>query len=379
MPVEEPLFSASKPVDEDGSTQRVVVVTGGAGFVGQHIVQLFAQDESVDWKVVVFDLIPFDHEIDKKVSSIVGDLTRLGDVVAAFSTAHLVVHAATASPLDNKNQALMTRVNIDGTKNVVEACKQCHVRHLIYISSASVVFDGHDLLNVTEQQPFPKSFMDYYSWTKAEGEKLVLAANNKSSLITCAIRPSAVFGEGDRAFVPRLVEAGRSGKSKYLIGDGSPLWDFTYVGNISLACLQLAHALDASELVCAGQAYFVTNCEPRRFWEVSGILTSRLGYPPPSIHIPAALCFVLAFVLEVILLLLRPVYVPKKPLTFSRQRIALLTTSRTFSCDKARRDFGYRPRVSMDDAIDRTIEYFISQGLSASSDRPLPRLEQARK
>lgn len=352
----------------DGS-RPVVVVTGGAGFVGQHIVQAFLDDKAVDWQVVVFDLQRFEVEKDGKVSSRIGDLTRLGDVVSAFSEALLVVHAATANPLDNKNLRLMTRVNIEGTKNVIEACKQCHVRRLIYISSASVVFDGKDLLNVTERTPYPVRFIDFYSWTKAEAEKLVLAAS-KPSLVTCSLRPSAVIGEGDKTFVPRLIEAGRSGKSKYVIGDGSSLWDFTYVGNVSYACLKLGRALEDPNSTCAGQAYFVTNREPRRFWEVTGILTSRLGYPPPSIHIPTIFCLVIAVILEIVLFLLKPLYVPKKPPTISRQRIALLTCSRVFSCDKAKQDFGYDPPVSMDEAIDRTVSYFEAEGFSAKKDEP---------
>jgi nucleoside-diphosphate-sugar epimerase len=361
------------------------VVTGGAGFVGRHIVRALLDDHRDDirpvppqaatpgappgaqppprWRVVVLDLAPYVHdhhhhqqpsgEEPNPVHAVAGDITRLGDVVAAFAGASLVIHAATANPLDNKNVDLMWRVNVDGTKNVVEACKQCAVHRLVFVSSASVVFDGSSMLRVDETRPHPTRYIDYYSMTKAEAEKFVLAAN-KPALATCAIRPSAVFGEGDRVFLPRVAEVGRNGKSKFAIGDGTTLWDFTYAGNVAHACLAAAAKL-APDSPLAGQAYFVTNADPRPCWHVFGTIQSKLGYPPPSIFIPVWICYILATIVDCILALIKPIYAPAKPPSFSRERVRLLTCHRTFSCDKAKRDFGYVPQVSMDEALDRTI------------------------
>ena len=60
----------------------------------------------------------------------------------------------------------------------------------------------------------PLQFNDSYSETKAEGEKLVIEANGRSGLLTCCIRPSSIFGPGDKLLVPSLVSAARAGKSK---------------------------------------------------------------------------------------------------------------------------------------------------------------------
>jgi nucleoside-diphosphate-sugar epimerase len=341
----------------------LAVVTGGSGFVGRHVVRALLDDKATAWRVAVLDIRPYTHESDVaadagRVSARVGDLTVLGDVLSACTGASLVVHTATANPLDNSNQRLMQRVNVDGTRNVVEACKQCAVPRLVYLSSASIVFDGSDLVGVDETHPYPPSYIDYYSRTKAEAEKLVLAANHPPSLSTCALRPSAIFGPGDLVFIPRLAEIGAAGKSKYAIGDGTPIWDFTYVTNVSSACVKAAAALGLPDSPVAGQAYFITNCEPRPCWAFFGAIHSHLGYPPPTVHIPASLCYLIAVVIELILAVLRPVYKPKRAPSFSRQRVALMTSSRTFSCKKAKADFGYVPLVSIDDGIDRTIAHF---------------------
>lgn len=73
-----------------------------------------------------------------------------------------------------------------------------------------------------------------------EGERRVLAANgSNSTLATCAIRPSGIFGEGDATFFPTLVAKARQGKLKYYIGNGRNLVEFTYVGNVAQAHIEV--------------------------------------------------------------------------------------------------------------------------------------------
>lgn len=332
------------------------LVTGGSGFLGRHLVEKLLAHGS---EVVVFDLQKYVHEDAsqaERVTACTGTITQLGDVVSACRNVDVVYHCVSADVLDNRNEALMWSVNVEGTKNVIEACKQCRVERLVYVSSASVVFDGTHMIDVDETMPYPTKYVDFYSKTKAEAEKLVLASN-RASLRTCAIRPSAIFGERDPVLVPRLVEAARVGKTKYIIGNGKTKWEFTYVGNVADACIKAGENLGPGDSV-PGQAYFITNDETTLFWEQCGVILDGLGYPVPSVCIPYALCFAIAVLIEFIMLLLSPIYKPKKPPTFSRQRVILLTTHRKISCAKAKLDFGYQPKVSMEEGMRRTVEYF---------------------
>jgi sterol-4alpha-carboxylate 3-dehydrogenase (decarboxylating) len=86
------------------------------------------------------------------------------------------------------------KVNVDGTKAVIAAVQSHGVKKLVYTSSAGVVYNGEDLIDVDERLEYPEVPMDAYNETKAEAEKLVLAANGVNGLLTVAIRPAGIFG-----------------------------------------------------------------------------------------------------------------------------------------------------------------------------------------
>ena len=330
------------------------LVTGGAGFLGRHIVRQLV--ESSKFEVCVFDIRPL--EGFEGVSTFVGDLRKPEDVQQAVTGCEVVFHVATAAPTGTNalNLALMEGVNIKGTRNVIDACVTLGVKKLVYTSSASVVFDGRKLDMVDESHPYAAKPMDYYTETKIRGEQMVLEANGKGGLATCALRPSGIFGEGDVLFVPTVVKNARIGKMKYVIGNGENLMDFTYVGNVAQAHLEAAEALTLTSPL-AGSSYFITNEDPLPFWRMMGDVCEGLGYKRPYKHLPYLLIIILAFIFEYVI---APLIKPFKKLEtdFTVNRILLATTERTFSTKKAKKDFGYQPKVKMAEAMKRTIASF---------------------
>ena len=150
---------------------------------------------------------------------------------------------------------------------------------------------------------------------------------------------------------------------KYIIGSGKNKMDWTYVGNVAQAHVQAADALELSSPL-AGSAYFITNQDPRPFWGTIGDILDGLGYVRPSIRLPFALVYFLAFIAETVSWVLSPlVRIPVG--NFTRPRITLSVCERQVSSDKARRDFGYVPEVSMAEGIKRTIAHFRAKGLAA--------------
>ena len=147
---------------------------------------------------------------------------------------------------------------------------------------------------------------------------MVLAANGKHNVATVALRPSGIFGEDDPLFIPSLVRNAKLGKMKYIIGSGTNMMDFTYVGNVAAAhlmvsncarrcaCLQLhPRLLQASQALSsprasavAGKAYFITNDEPKLLWRFFADILSGLGYQRPSIRLPLGLVLGLAMIFE---------------------------------------------------------------------------------
>lgn len=337
-----------------GASEKVkCLVVGGAGFLGREIVRQLLEHKEYD--VAVFDVR--DAQI-QGVLMHVGDIRDRAQVLHACKGIQVVIHCATAAPTAENalNNTLMHAVNVEGTKNVIEACCACSVSKLVYTSSASVVFEGKNLHLVNENVPYAKHPMDYYTKTKILGEVAVLDANGRQGLATCALRPSGIFGEGDPIFVPTVVKQAKLGKMKYIIGSGDNLMDFTYVGNVATAHLEAANALTLTSVV-AGQAYFITNGEPVPFWTMMGDVCEGLGYERPRIKLPFALILLVAVFFEYII---RPVCRPFVELKsdFSVNRILIATTYRTFSIAKAKKDFNYEPRVSLSAALVRTLLSF---------------------
>lgn len=339
-----------------------IVITGGAGFLGRHIVEHVVEKCGDRCLVRVMDIrVPDVKDQVAGVEYVTCDLRNADDVHRVVKGASIVIHTATAAPTGANayNHQLMKSVNVDGTRHIIEACKAHHVKVLVYTSSASVVFEGKDLYLVDEDTPYASNPLDLYTETKIQGEMLVLDAQC-DTLSTCALRPSGIFGEYDQLTVPTIVAKAKAGKTKYIIGNGKNMMDWTYAGNIArahvLAALALFH--QGSHAACAGKAYFITNDEPRPFWGMMGDICEGLGYQRPRIHLPYHVIMIIACFVQYIILPMFKCFGRNIETDFTPFRIAVSATNRTFSCARAKKDLGYVPDVSIDAALQRTFQYF---------------------
>ncbi|GAA5963884.1 hypothetical protein JCM21900_003965 [Sporobolomyces salmonicolor] len=145
------------------------------------------------------------------------------------------------------------KVNVEGTRVVVEACRQAGVRKLVFTSSATVVFEGEALKDVDGRIPTvdvegEKGEPTYVS-TKAKAGKIVLDANGKDGLLTCSLRLSGIIGPGDRQAIPGFIAVHKSGQSAFQMGANQNLFDFVTVRNVVHAHLLAAERLDAPPVV----------------------------------------------------------------------------------------------------------------------------------
>lgn len=122
-------------------------------------------------------------------------------------------------------------------------------------------------------------------------------AANSTTLATCALRPSGIFGPGDRTLIPGLYDVIKNGQTAFQVGDNANLWDFTYVDNVAYA-----HILAAENLVtpreklqngsAAGEPFFITNGQPVYFWDFARGVWASFGHVNPrTIPIPMSLGF----------------------------------------------------------------------------------------
>ncbi|OMH80058.1 Sterol-4-alpha-carboxylate 3-dehydrogenase, decarboxylating [Zancudomyces culisetae] len=233
-------------------------------------------------------------------------------------------------------------VNIDGTKTLLEVCKEEKVKSFIYTSSASVVYSGAPLVNVDETIPYPQKFADYYSETKAIAEKMCLAANSPSGMKTLAIRPSGIFGPGDAQTTPGALIAQKKNFPVLLqVGNNTALFDFTYVDNIVDAHISASDLLSSSHNTqIQGQAFFITNGQPIGMWSFLRLIWAQVGDTrKPLIIIPNIIATFILYFLK----LLACIGVVKHEVPFV---FGMTFTSRYFNITKAKTLLNYSPRIS---------------------------------
>ncbi|XP_076906367.1 3beta-hydroxysteroid-dehydrogenase/decarboxylase-like, partial [Bidens hawaiensis] len=350
--------------------ERWCLVTGGRGFAARHLVDMLIRYDM--YPVRIADKGPYIKLEPHEEKGVLGqalhsgraqyvsmDLRNKSQVFKACHGVEVVYHMAAPDSSINNHQ-LHYSINVHGTKNIIDACSVQNVKRLIYTSSPSVVFDGkHGIFEGVESMPYPAKHIDSYSSTKAEAEALIIKANGMNGLLTCCIRPSSIFGPGDKLLVPSLVAAARKGRCKYIIGNGKNMYDFTYVENVAHAHVCAERALASGGTVskrAAGEAYFITNMEPIRFWEFMSLFLEGLGYKRPKTKVPVFIMMLLAFLIQRMYRVLAPYGMRVPQLTSSR--IRLLSCNRTFSSFKANDRLGYRPLVPLQEALKRTIESY---------------------
>jgi nucleoside-diphosphate-sugar epimerase len=281
------------------------------------------------------------------IDTICGDLQNDADVSAAFKGMDAVFHVASRVGIWG-NYDDYYRTNVIGTENVIKGCRVNGITKLIYTSTPSVVFDWEDLYDADETTPYSKKFHGHYAKTKAIAEQMVLQAND-DKLSTVALRPHLIIGPDDPHLVPRLVDAAKHGKLK-IVGTGKNLVDVTYIQNAVDAHVQAFEKL-SSQSPLAGQAYFIGQERPVVLWDFINEILSRQKLPPITRKVPERIAFNIGLFFECWYRFFRIKGEP--PMT----RFVALQFSRShyFSHQKAKKDFGYEPKISIEQALDLTV------------------------
>ena len=240
--------------------------------------------------------------------------------------------------------------NVVGTKNVLAACRARGVPKLVYTSSPSVVFGNRSHEGAGESLPYPERFENHYSHTKALAEQRVIAAN-EPDLLTVSLRPHLVFGPRDNHLLPGLIARARTGKLPQ-VGDGTNRVDLTYVEDAARAHLLAADALQPGSPV-AGSVYFVSQDEPVNLWGFIRELAAALDLPPIRRKLPLGVVRAAGAVLEAAY---RTLPLRGEPF-ITRFLASEVATSHYYDISRAKRDLGYAPVFTMQEALQRTLPY----------------------
>jgi nucleoside-diphosphate-sugar epimerase len=321
-----------------------VLVTGGTGFLGRHLVRALLRRQ-LAVRALGRDAAACAALRADGVEVARADLRDTAAVLAACDGVNAVIHAgALSAPWGAA--ADFHAVNVAGTGHVLAACRAHGVARLVHVSSPSVTFRGRDVVDQTEAAPYPPSYLSHYSHSKMLAEKLV----RSSGVPAVIVRPKALFGPGDSTLLPRLLEAARRGRLPQL-GAGANRVDLTYVENVAHA---LVLALEAPAAV--GRTYVITNGEHVPLWGLVRLVLRRVGLDDRLRRLPYGLVYLMAGLMEA-----RARLLGGEP-TLTRYSVAVLGRTQTYDISAARRDLGYAPLVSVAEGVERTLATLTAGG-----------------
>ena len=312
-------------------------VTGGSGFVGGRLIERLVRD---GWSVAA--LARSDRAADavrtRGAEPVRGELSDSSVLASGMRGADVCFHAA-AKVEDFGPWPAFVAANVEGTRNVLRACRAAGVGRAVHVSTEAVLMHGQPLIHADETYPLAFRSPAPYSRSKALGEQVVLE-ESRDGLEAMIVRPRFVWGRGDTTLLPLLVEGTRSGRFRW-VGGGRQLTSTTHVDNT------VEGLLLAAERGRGGRAYFVTDGAPVVFREFVGDLIATQGVTPPSGSVPAPVARALAAAGETAWKLLPLPGVP--PLT----RFASWVSSQECTLDdhRARAELGYAPVKAREEGL----------------------------
>jgi len=271
-----------------------------------------------------------------------GSITDPSSVRVALERADAVVHLAAKVSLSGP-AGEFDAVNVTGTSNVLEAAASAGVSRFVQVSSPSVAHSGTSIVGADAEPADPDAARGHYARSKARAEQLALTADSRA-LSVVAVRPHLVWGPGDTQLVARIVARAADGRLPVL-GSGAALIDTTYIDNAVTAIIA---ALDRAPVV-HGQAYVVTNGEPRPVAELLAGMCRAAGVTPPTRRVPARLARAAGGAIEAVWRI-RP-GADEPPMT--RFLAEQLSTSHWFDQRRTRSDLQWVPTVSIDEGFER--------------------------
>jgi len=268
---------------------RQALVTGGAGFIGGHLVEALL---AAGWRVRILDDLSTGREenlagVRERVDLRRGDVRDPAALASALEGVEVVFHqAAVASVVRSLDEPVETdAVNTGGTLAVLEGARRAGVGRVVFAASCAAYGDAPELPKREDQAPRP---LAPYALQKVTGEAYCRLYHELHGLPTVCLRYFNVYGPrqdpaGDyAAAIPRFVEAARAGRPPRIFGDGLQTRDFVYVGDVARANLLAADAAPA-----VGRVVNVGSGVETSVVELAGLVVRLCGSTAEPVHEPA--------------------------------------------------------------------------------------------
>lgn len=321
-----------------------VVVTGATGHIGNVLVRKLIEH---GYEVKSLAMNEKDGEILKDLNTeiVYGDVRKIETLVKAFEGADVVFHLAGIIEIGSGNKKNVHEVNVDGSKNVVAACKMAHVRRLVYTSSVHAIPEKEGI--ITETKEFsPKLVKGTYAKSKAEATSYILNSNS-NDLEVIIVHPSGVIGpyEFIKSNMGQLIIDCANGTMKASIKGG---YNFVDVRDVAEGIVL------AEEKGKPGECYILAG-HSITIKELMTIIERLTGKKAPKFIIARWFAYITGALSEVYYKI-----VHEKPL-FTSYAVYTTGTNHNFSIEKAKKELGYTIRP-IEETIKDTIDWYKQRG-----------------
>ena len=327
-----------------------VLVTGATGFTGGHLATHLI-DHGHEVRALVrsrsrerFERSPLPR---KGVIASDGDLMDAGSVRRAVDGVEVVYHISATYREAGQPDSAYRAINVEGTRNILDAAKAAHVRRVVHCSTGGV--HGHiDNPPANEDAPFNPG--DIYQETKLAAEQLARAFGAANALDVVVARPIGIYGPGDRRFLTMFRGLAR-GRFP-MIGNGQAFYHLTFIDDL-VEGFRLCGTIPRA----AGRTYILAGPRFTTLEQLVQLVANELRVAPPRMHLPVWPFYTAGLLCELVCVPLRiepPIY---------RRRVDFYTKSRAFDTTRARSELGYSPKVDLQEGIKQTADWYRSEGL----------------
>lgn len=321
-----------------------VVVTGATGHIGNVLVR-----DLIDrgYEVTSMVLNEKNKEVLKDLNTklVYGDVRKIETLVKAFENAETVFHLAGIIEIGSGNKKNVRAVNVEGSKNVVAACKMAHVKKLVYTSSVHAIPEKEGIISeITEFSP--KLVKGTYAKSKAEATNYILKSNSQD-LEVIIVHPSGVIGpyEYIKSNMGQLIIDCANGRMKATLKGG---YNFVDVRDVSKGIILAAEKGKPGECyILAGHSITIQ--------ELMAIIEKMTGKKAPKFVIARWFAFITGALSEIYYKIIH-----EKPL-FTSYAVYTTGTNHKFSIEKAKKELGYTVR-NIEETIKDTIEWYKKRG-----------------
>lgn len=326
---------------------KPILVTGGTGFVGAHLVRLLVKQERV---VRVLARASSDRRLlaGLPVEFVTGDLSDAESLEQAVAGCGLVYHCAADYRLFSKDPTTLYRVNVDGSQALFAACRRCEVEKIVYTSSvAALALPSQGRSSNEESRARLEAVVGHYKRSKFLAQEMALE-QAASGLPIVLVNPSTPVGPGD-------IKPTATGKIvvDFLRGK-MPAYVDTGLNLVAVEDVALGHLL-AAEKGEFGRLYILGNLN-LSLKEILEMLASITGLPAPRVQIPYPVAWLVGAVDTLVEghLLGREPNVPLEGVRMARKKMY-------FDAERARRELGFSPG-SVREALERAVHWFCDNG-----------------